>query len=104
VSPELKVRVHACASLQRESTPRRSRLLLRATGIQAPSTIPVDSVLDGTEDGGGISESSSRGLRTPGAIPPSKAVYINEGTPVSAQNPMVDPGAVDCILAVHDIE
>ena len=58
------------------------------------------TLLDGTDDGGGISEPSSTRLRTPRATPlsacdpqadPSKVVCINEGAPVSVQNLMVDP-------------
>jgi len=58
------------------------------------------TLLDGTKDGGGISEPGCQRLRTPRATPlsacdaqagPSKSVFINGGTSVSVRNTMVDP-------------
>ena len=55
------------------------------SAAELPSTIPVDPFLDGTKDGGGISESSSQKLRTPGAIPPSTTLYLIGDIPVFVQ-------------------
>ncbi len=84
-----RVRVgdHTCASLQHEFA-HPGGLVYCSEPKMAPSR---QTLLDGTDDGGGISEPSSTRLRTPRATPPSKVVYINEGAPVSVQNPMVDP-------------
>jgi len=72
------------------STVQSHRPLKRRVSALAPS---LRTSLDGTDDGGGISESSSQRLRTPQATPPSRSVYRAGGVPVTAQNPMVDPAA-----------
>ena len=100
-TPIHKVGIHVCASLQHEfvhsgdhvycSEPHPGRSC-RATSkllslLSSPPCTPR-TFLDGTKDGGGISEPSSQRLPTPSSsaelpatLPPSRSVYINEGIP-----------------------